>query len=1092
MRVKLENAPASDANDEDSLPLEEIQRLEAELLDELMHEEQARIEDERNRIYSTDYAIHDRIERARRDAEENSTFDLAGTGIKVLDIGVFSGIEKLVSLRLSSNRLRELPSEIQKLKRLLVLDVADNNLTEFPNVIATLKKLKVLKISGNEIGYLPDNLSPLKSLVELEASECKVRSLSASIGNLNNLIKLSLNGNMLSELPVEMESCIQLASLELENNAFEKFPDVLKLLNLDILNLSYNAIDRIPKSVAHLRTVSALYLQGNRLTSLPAEIGELENIQILDLANNELRRIPGALGKLPKLRRLDLSYNKLTILPRALGRLDDNVELNLKGNPLKEPLPSILEQGTKALLSYLRSLENSTPQYEAKLLLVGEGGVGKSSLVAALRGEDFVAGRPTTHGIELGRLLLPHPHLNDDGKIQIQLNTWDFGGQEVYRITHQFFFSKRALYILAWKPREGQEQNSIEDWCRRIRLRVGSDARIFIVATHADERRAELDFGFLKSKFPDVLVGSYTIDSESGHGIEELKDAIAEEAATLPQMGEMISNRWTAVRQEILQSGKAHITRLAFERICSTHGLDELAAGTLATLLHDLGHIIHYSEDQGLRDLVVLQPEWLTKAIGFVLEDEVSRARGGILEHKRLEDIWSKPTARGEHGYSVGLHPYFLRLMEKFDITYRLSDSSSLVAQLVPYERPGQLEWEGLKRDQTTRRLRLICRLSEEAPGIIAWLTVLNHRFSINRHWRRGVVLVHRQFASQAVLELRTNGHDLVLTVLSSAPEYFFHLLRDSIEDLIYRRWKGLSYQFLVPCGQRLENGEICSGYFTYDTLIRFRQREEPRIPCYTCAEWSDVSKLLTGFVKRESSLDELVEKMHDLQNSSLNALRGIEAQSAESAKLLRAALALLTSEISDTPRLFTFYPADRSKALRVISTRKHFILHLWCEEPGAEHPVEGAEYDFRPTKEWVQTVGPYMRFVAKLLHFAVPIGIGAYSTFQTAKDLSEIQTELDLTKTLADKFPEPALGADTSSVPLGQSAGLSKAQGSGLRALRHLLLKLDPASTFGGLRRVRSSSADLLWVCEAHYPRYDPGLPNLGYVHSTESQWQG
>ena len=53
------------------------------------------------------------------------------------------------------------------------------------------------------------------------------------------------------------------------------------------------------------------------------------------------------------------------------------------------------------------------------------------------------------------------------------VRAWDFGGQEVYRITHQFFFSQRALYLVVWKPREGQEQNEVEGWLRRIRLRVG-------------------------------------------------------------------------------------------------------------------------------------------------------------------------------------------------------------------------------------------------------------------------------------------------------------------------------------------------------------------------------------------------------------------------------------------------------------------------------------------------------------------------------------------------------------------------------------------------------------------------------------------
>ena len=69
-------------------------------------------------------------------------------------------------------------------------------------------------------------------------------------------------------------------------------------------------------------------------------------------------------------------------------------------------------------------------------------------------------------------------------------------------------------------------------------------------------------------------------------------------------------------------------------------------------------------------------------------------------------------------------HPYFLRLMEKFDVCYRIPDEDkSLVAQLVPYEEP-RLPW----RHETDvldgrRSLSMVCQMSEAAPGLIAWLS---------------------------------------------------------------------------------------------------------------------------------------------------------------------------------------------------------------------------------------------------------------------------------------------------------------------------------------------------------------------------------
>ena len=54
------------------------------------------------------------------------------------------------------------------------------------------------------------------------------------------------------------------------------------------------------------------------------------------------------------------------------------------------------------------------------------------------------------------------------------------------------------------------------------------------------------------------------------------------------------------------------------------------------------------------------------------------------------------------------------------------------------------------------------------------------------------------------------------------------------------------------------------------------------------------------------------------------------------------------------------------------------------------------------------------------------------------------------------------------------------KPEGAGLRELHSLLLELDPAKTWGNLRRVLTPTGDYLWLCPTHYREYDPGLPVL------------
>ncbi|MGA3541559.1 COR domain-containing protein [Micromonosporaceae bacterium DT194] len=948
--------------------------------------------------------------------------DMSGLGAEMVKGTVF-GEARITSLDLSGNDLTSVDIDISSLKMLRTLKLSNNRLREFPTELLGLPRLASLDLSGNQISSIPPEISELKGLRTLRINDNVLASVNSGFGKLT-----------------------QLETLEVARNQLIGITDKLQgLAKLKTLDVSVNYLGEIQDEFKYLKSLRRLKAAGNRIATLTPELAGLRNLEFLDLRDNYL-----------------------TDLPYELGDLPDRILLKLEGNSFAGPFSYVAARDTPSILNYLRSNKDSTEQFEAKLVLVGEGAVGKTSLLAKLRGEEFIENRPTTHGIEIDRLKVPHATRAD---VSIELNTWDFGGQEVYRITHQFFFSQRALYLLLWKPREGQEENAIEGWVRRIRLRIGSDARIVLVATHASERRPEIDFPMLRRRYGPLLVANHAVDSSTDEGLAELRKIIAMAASRLPQIGERLPASWVRAREEILGLDEPFITRLAFERICALHGLDEESTETFSELLHDLGHIVYYGEDEGLRDLVVLDPEWLTKAIGYVLEDSETRTKAGVLSHSRLGDIWAP--RGGTEIYPPKYFPYFLRLMEKFDVSYRLpDDSSSLVAQLVPYERP--VLPVNLKNPAEQRRsLRMVCRTQEVAPGLIAWLTVRSHQYSTGLHWRRGVFLLHRKYNTQALLELADNNLDLVIAAQGPAPDYFFYALRDGIEELIGRRWPGLKYEFLVPCLLSDDGGRACMGHFPATMLEKLRARGEPRAICHRCANWRDVNELLTGFELSHRPFETVMSDIKELQEKTLDALGGIQAKAANIAHHVRAALNILSAEVVDCPRLFSLYPTDRSAIVERFSFRQSMTLQLWCEEPGEHHPVGDAKYTFKPSKEWFVQVSPYLKAVLKILSIAGPIAIAAVGASLTEQDLVKTKPDLDLMKALVDKLPQ----LDVDEAPaLHRESGW--AEGAGLRALRGLLLDLDPNLQYGGMRRVISSSGDLLWVCERHHRTYDPGLP--------------
>jgi len=940
---------------------------------------------------------------------------------------------------------------------------------------------KRASLGDRQLVFVPEWLQDLPGLTHLDLSRNELTGIPEWLGSLATLNHLDLSLNSLIALPESLGNLTALTELELAGNNMTAIPEWLGNLSvLTRLGLLSIGLTVLPEWFGNLTSLTSITLAGNQLATLPESLGNLTALGYLNLSQNKLTTLPESLGNLTSLRLLNLSDNQLTSLPKQLAdRLARGLDLNVKNNPLAEPLPDIVKRGTDALVAYLRSLEDAVAQYEAKLLLVGEGNVGKTSLVAALRGASFVDNRPTTHGIEIWPLTFRHPSLDRD----MTLRAWDFGGQEVYRVTHQFFFGRRALYMVVWNSREGQEQDEVEGWLSRIRLRAGRDARTILVATHCAERLPELDYPHLKHVFPEMLVGSFEVDNRTGIGLPGLREAIGEQAAQLPQMGQLISPRWVAVRDEILARAQVEpqILYEQFAEVCERHGVVGPEIVTIAELMHDLGHIIYYGEDEGLKEIIVLNPEWLTKAISYVLEDKATKDAGGVLDHARLKEIWQHKD--NGQAYPARLHPYFLRLMEKFDVSYRLEDDEfhSLVAQLVPHMRP-TLPWQSrTKPPAGIRTLALVCRLSEPAPGLIPWLTVRHHRASTGVYWRRGVFLRHpiAAYASEALMELRESS-ELAVEVRAPSPDLYFNVLRDSIEDLITHRWPGLAYHLFIPCPTQTADTSMCPGQFPLNGLLRLREHGQTTYPCIECAQVHEISELLTGFTVPVQPLAAELEVMHHQLARIESGVIRVEGQAAETAEAVRRVLQVVSAEVTDCPRLFTLTSERPAGVRRLRFYQRHYRLTLWCEHPGYWHPWDLASYELDPPSNWFAQISPYATLIFRTLQLVVPLAGSIADVLLPPAQLARAQGDLQLMSTLVADLPSK-MGQGMDESVLGEATGrLTTAEGQALRAIRAILFEYDQLRAFGGLRRVQAPSGDFLWVCTDHYPEYDPGLPTI------------
>ena len=148
---------------------------------------------------------------------------------------------------------------------------------------------------------------------------------------------LDVSGNALTRLPARFERLQALRTLFCSGNPFETLPEVLgECGRLDIVGFKANRIERVPAAsiAASLRW---LILSDNRITALPETLGNCGGLQKLALAGNRLAVLPASIARCERLELLRLSANRFATvddaLPSGLLALPNLAWLAYAGNP---------------------------------------------------------------------------------------------------------------------------------------------------------------------------------------------------------------------------------------------------------------------------------------------------------------------------------------------------------------------------------------------------------------------------------------------------------------------------------------------------------------------------------------------------------------------------------------------------------------------------------------------------------------------------------------------------------------------------------------------------------------------------------------
>lgn len=727
--------------------------------------------------------------------------------------------KNLESLSLMGLKLNRLPKELFFLKNLELLNLESNSLEDIPQEIENLTSLNYLSLSDNQLARIPIELFELKELRVLKLDKNKIETLPREIRYLRKLQELSVNCNLLLEIPKELGLLQELNYIDLSNNEIIEIPQELSNLNeLSTLDLSANKITDINREIFKLKNLANFFISGNSLKEIPQQIGNLKALKTLYLEDNPLKRLPKEIANLKNLEKLVVNW----------GYMEE-----------KPPL-EIIHRGIKSIQNYYKALkpEKTVDLFEAKLLIVGSGGVGKTYLMKRIVFDTINPNEVSTEGIDIKKWGIAHNSVDN-----FRINIWDFGGQEIYHATHQFFLTRRSLYLFVWDVRTDDNLLSFDYWLNVIKL-LSNNSPVIVVMNKVDERIKSIDENSLQLKFQNII-GFHKVSALYGDGISELIRQIKNSIIKLEHVGNKLPQEWIQIRQELEKLNDNFISYNDYLKICKKYKLDEKKANFLSQYYHDLGVFLHFRENIILQDIIFLKPEWATNAVYKVIDTKDVIENNGKFYFDELRAIWDD--------YPRDSYKYLIELMKKFEIAFQLPNSNSFVIpELLPMRKP-EFSWNDM--DNLTFKYNY----DFMPAGIITRLIVKLHELiKDNIYWKFGCIISIDN--SQALIISDALRREITIKLNGLNKHGLLAIIRRDIQS-IHQSLNNPNVQEMYPCICQECVEDATPYFYDYKKLQEALSKGKKKTECKNSFEDVSIQKILTGFEDSDKKIKEQIEE---------------------------------------------------------------------------------------------------------------------------------------------------------------------------------------------------------------------------------------
>lgn len=539
----------------------------------------------------------------------------------------------------------------------------------------------------------------------------------------------------------------------------------------------------------------------------------------------------------------------------------------------------ILMRGYDNTINYIRNLlkpqdldltlnpneeRNSRKLNECKLVFIGNGNVGKTSLIKWITEGAFDPHEPQTQRIAIRKWYV---HLNKLGNIR--LNIWDFGGQDIMHSVHQMFLTRRSVYVLVTTPRADGVygiEYELNYWLELINNQA-PNAPIIIAINKCETNICNISKWALKGKFPQIIdfVETSCLEKINRDSLIEL---ISEGISKLPHLQDEVPNVFIEIKNKLEEFAKDVLPYYQYITICREvdKKLSDESIGTLAGLLHDLGIMLNYSSNSFSKETQVLNPEWITGGIYSIINSDQLLEKGGILSKMEIRAILSISDYE-----RIEDQDFILSLMQRFKLCYLVVQNdveNYFFPAGFPADRPAQVS------PPTLGVLHFQFKYSLLPPFLISTFIVENQRFiKQDSYWRNGCVLKDKEEGLEALIESNPLENYIFIFVSGEGNRRaFLRLIRESFHS-IHNTFPRLRVEQMIPVDP--QNGI----YVSYDVLRAYQESKESTYFSPETKRRYDVNELL-GFINdpfrgdkisMTKELSAMEEKLEDIKGLLAN-----------------------------------------------------------------------------------------------------------------------------------------------------------------------------------------------------------------------------